>query len=254
MDIDDFKLNFRETYKTGKDEKDLSHNESMLDREFGTYPPDKLDKAWAAIRRHHKATWYPSIGQILEAMEKGDVHEYIKSESNEVFYNICKTCGTHYSMRSRLCPSCNRLLGNEEQFVNDVTIGKAARYSHNHVTCQENCSVCPLFKKNRNIRGAKCSGWGKDEHGRAMYKCDDCPCKNCCTEVVVKNEHHAIGTIMDYVKSKTFNDPHWINFYEDKEIRIGTILSYAGSYYENKTGVYSGQSPHKDISNWKPSK
>lgn len=251
MNIDEFKLNFRDAYKVGKDEGELKRHEELLSKEFGDYPGDKLSKAWKAIRRHHKATWYPSIGQILEAMEKGDVKEYVAIENKDLFWNRCEKCRCNFSLKSRMCPDCNRPLSEGDFVINDIIIVKGDRYLPNHVTCQDNCSMCKKFKDNRNIRGAKCRGWGKDEHERSVFNCFDCPCKSCCHEVGVHDEEHVIGSIMEYVKGRKFIDPYWIEYYQKLEIRIGTILSYCGRKYENKTGAYAGHSPKTDTINWK---
>lgn len=251
MNIVEFKVNFRTTYKCVKDHGDLERNEEMLQKEFGDYPPDKLAKTWKAIRRHHKASWYPSIGQILEAMEKGDVNEYVRNDKKELFWNKCTKCGCNFSLKSRLCPDCNRPVSDGDYIVGNVTIVKGDRYAQNHVTCQDNCSMCSKFKQSRNIRGAKCVGWGKEDHERAMYNCSDCPCKACCEEVGQHDEAHIIGSIMEFIKGKKFIDPYWIEYYQKREIKIGTRLFYCGKEYENKTGAYAGHSPKTDIVNWK---
>ena len=248
MTYDDFKLNFRETYKVGKDQdgKALEKHESVLDREFNSYPPEKLSTVWKAVRRHHKTTWYPSIGQILECMDKDNVSEFSFSASKDVMWNMCKTCGCHYSLKARVCPNCNRNTSDHEIIYNEVIIRKGDRYVDTHVTCHEDCPICPIFKANRNVRGAKCIAWGKDEHEKAGMKCSDCPCRHCCEgdNATVEIE---IGEIMSFVKSYDFIDPHWIKFYEKHEkfngsIKIGTIIKYAGNYYENKT--------EQDTNNW----
>ena len=250
--FDDLKFNFRETYKTSTD-ADLNKNEEMLYREFSDNPPEKLEKIWKSVRRYHKTAFYPSIGQILEAMDKGDVKEFAKSDNNDKFYNKCTTCGCCYSLRSRLCPDCNRPLEGEEIFKNDVEIIKSFKYSPNHVTCQDNCSICPNFKSNRNVRGAKCSGWGKTPEEKETYNCVGCPCKTCCDELCIHDTDHEVGVIMKYVKSnaKDFTDPNWIRIYKENDIRKDTIYNYAGKDYQNITGFTEGRSPLNDSINWK---
>lgn len=253
MTLDDFLLNFRETYKTGKDEsgEGLKKLEDTLRREFENYSSDKLDKVWSAVRRHHKATWYPIIGQILECMDKAGVNEFVKNEDNGVFYNRCKTCGCNYSLKARVCPDCNRPL-NDEVYKNDVEIIKAYRYQSNHITCHENCPICPTFKGNRNIRGARCQGWGQDDFTRSKFKCDDCPCKWCCEEEAKHDTEHQIGSIFTFILdgSESLHDNNWIDKYKSMGIEKGYIFNYAGKRYKNITGGYAGRSPERDKTNW----
>lgn len=255
MTFEDFKLNFREAYRTGSDPegKIEKSNEDLLTREFGDYPSDRLEKVWKAIRRHHKTAFFPSIGQMLEAMDKNDVNEYKNTSRVDRLFNKCSTCGCYYSFRSRVCPDCNRPLADGEIFHNQVTIYKDPQYQQNHVTCNDNCSICPLFKQNRNIRGAKCDGWGKEQWEKESFPCSNCDCKSCCEMLAKHDEKHEIGSLFSYIKSNAsnFNDPNWLEIYKKKEIKKGYIYNYAGVKYENITGKYAGRSPKMDKDNWK---
>ncbi len=250
MHIDDFLLNFRQTYKSGKSEegsKDL--NEETLRREFEYYSEDKLDKIWQAVRRHHKATWYPIIGQVLECMDKAGVNESSKESSEGVTYNRCNTCGCNYSLHSRLCPKCNKYLEQGNTFYNEVTIVKGFKFAPDHITCHETCSICPIFKGNFNARGAKCPAWNThDDFQKSNKKCIDCPCKTCCNEKMERDENWKLGTLM---RNKASDDSNWDNYYKDKGIEKDTILKYCGSLYKNLTGKTRGQSPKTDNVNWK---
>lgn len=255
IDFDSLKLNFREAYRVGKDENGsiLKQSEDMLEKEFGDYPNEKLESLWKAVRRYHKTAFYPSIGQILEAMDKGDVKEFSRSNNNDKWYNRCTTCGCNYSFQSRVCPDCNRPLGEDEIFKNEVEIRKGFNYCPNHVTCQDNCSICPSFKKNRNIRGAKCLGWRKDAYQKEGYKCHDCPCKWCCEELEGHDEFHEVGSLFALIKktSSSFSDPNWRRIYKEKDIKLNDIYNYTGKDYQNITGHTEGRSPAHDFVNWK---
>jgi len=200
MHIDELILNMRATYKDSKDANDNKFEETMR-REFEHYKPEKLDNVWAAVRRHHKAAWMPIIGQILECMDKADVKEY-KSKEEGNTWNQCTTCGCNYSLKSRLCPDCNRPLPDGEIFRNDLIIVKGFKYKANHVTCNDNCSICPTFKKNRMSRGARCQGWSKELYEREPYNCEGCPCAWCCNEKAIHDEEHSVGTLMKHVISQ----------------------------------------------------
>jgi len=250
MHIDDFLLNFRQTYKSGKSEEgSKDQNEETLRREFEYYSPDKLDKIWQAVRRHHKATWYPIIGQVLECMDKAGVNESTREGKKEIFYNRCLECGCSYSLKARNCPDCNRPI-KEGYVMNNVEIVKADVFSNSHITCNETCPICPTFKQNRNIRGSKCRGWSKDEHEKIGLKCDTCKCRFCCEEKAERNHDHKTGEFMDWVGQVAKHDPYWIKYYDNMDIAKGKIIKYAGYYYQNKTGNVCGQSPGKDSTNW----
>ncbi len=250
MNITDFLLNFRQTYKSGKTEegeKDL--NEETLRREFDFYPPDKLEKVWQAVRRHHKATWYPIIGQVLDCMDKAGVNETSRQGKKETYFNRCMNCGCNYSLKARNCPDCNRALPDGEFFINDVEIVKADTFLSNHVSCNEGCPICPTFKSNRNVRGAKCRGWNTED--REKYNCETCPCKFCCEMKGRHDEQHPTGELFKFCKTSSENDTYWIKYYNNMEIKKDMIIKYTGNHYKNLTGEFKGQSPKKDIVNWK---
>lgn len=181
MHIDDFLLNFRQTYKQAKTEEGKEDiQESTLRREFGNYPSSKLEKIWKAVRRHHKASWYPVIGQVLECMEKADVKEHSFESDTDKYCNQCLKCGCNYSLKAKLCPDCNRV--SEEIVHTMVKIVKNEGFASNHVSCNEYCPMCSKFKSNRLVRGAKCRAWGKEEYEKQGFNCDSCPCKSCCNE------------------------------------------------------------------------
>ena len=183
MNVNDFIINIREYFNFPKDDTKL---EDIYKREFGFYSPDKLQKVWHAVRRHHKSNFAPSLGNILDYMDKSDVKEQRAGKSQRQYYRCTEQkgddiCGTKYSMDSKLCPKCNENSTKDNFTMNSVELVYCDEYPRDLIELKEICAICPYYQQKRLIRGSKCVAWGThDSFKKIGLKCDDCPCFKCC--------------------------------------------------------------------------
>jgi len=241
--INDLILNIGDSYKEFDDRLI-----KLYKQEFEMYSDAKLEKVWETIQENHGYAKAPELGNIFKYMNLVGIS---RTRQTGDFYKECTTCKCHYSIKSRVCPKCNKHLEEDDVFANDVLIIKSKSLPDDFILCQENCSVCPPYKANKPMRGSTCNAWGSlDPYKKIGKGCDKCACRSCCEEVGKNNPSHSIGEIMNYVKNNLAPDPYWILFYEKLDVKNGMISNYAGNKYKNKTGNYLGHSPKIDTINW----
>lgn len=174
----------REYFNFPKEDNKL---ESVYKREFGFYSPDKLLKVWNSIRRYHKSNFAPSLGNILDCMDKSDVKEQSTGKEFKSYYRCTEIkeggeeCSTKYSIQSKLCPTCNVGRTKSNLLMNSIELVKCDTIPNDVLMLKEICAICPKYQGKRNIRGSKCDGWGThDSFKKIGLKCDGCPCFKCC--------------------------------------------------------------------------
>lgn len=184
MHYNDFVMNIRETYKDCDDRLEKNYKQ-----EFETYSPTKLDKIWDVIQENHNFAKAPELGNIFKYMNLVGV---ARIRPQGTHYNRCTevrkdadgidyVCSTKYSMRAKLCPSCNKLRNIDNLLVNSIEIVKCEKMPDDLIELQEVCAICPIYKRSKTAKGIRCDAWGTHDYYKKIGKdCKNCKCYACC--------------------------------------------------------------------------
>lgn len=198
MTIDELLNNIEDRYQLPKD--DNGNYSRLMHKDFGFYPPDKLEKVWNAIKRHHKSNFAPNYSSIVDCMDKAGLSES-KPDGDSNFYQQCDKCKTKYSMGVACCPKCNKYLKVGTNYMNKVTIVKCHTMPADVIFTRQACPICPIYRASTVYpRGIKCDSFQGEMRGQ-LPDCDKCKCKPCCLDLGSRNENMDSGTLMGVVKS-----------------------------------------------------
>ena len=182
MTIYEFTDLITDRYKIAKD--DDGKTAGLYLKDFGFYPPSKLEKVWYAIKRHHRTNFAPNYSNIVDCMEKAGLGE--STEGNQSWYQRCKKCGAKYSMGACGCPRCNKYLDSDssprELIINEVDIVKCEVLPNDVIKLRQPCSICKVYRNSRLLpKGISCDSYQGEMRGQ-LPECDTCSCRLCCMD------------------------------------------------------------------------
>lgn len=206
MNAHDFILNIGEYYKYPKDPADQQRLKDVYLKEFEFYKGDKLQKVWESVRRHHKKSFAPVIGEILDCMDKVGIVESKDFKNRDKYYSRCDHCGTNFLIKSIGCPVCSWRIKESRPARTNITVVKCRELPTDLKLINPICMQCKDFKKSKIPFGAKCNAWGTfDNTLKAGKDCKNCPCYSCCNEVLCKRDLET-GKIVQTILEKNKNN------------------------------------------------
>jgi len=202
MKITDFILNIQERYKMPGETEELQKVTDILKKDFGYYSESKLEKVWYAVKRYHSSNFAPNYSAIAHCMDKAGIGEQ-KTDNDNSFYQLCKTCGAKYVMGVSCCPKCNKYLpivsGSPEVIMNEVEVIKCQSIPNDVVFCRQACPICPIFRSSTVYpRGIKCDSFHGEMRGE-IKDCSNCKCRECCIDLGSKNPDMPTGALMGVI-------------------------------------------------------